>query len=221
MCGVMYFKGDGDKYNQVVVRLLEESRVRGLHAFGVSIRPSPEDNFQTVRTFNLDAAVQYIKENKFCELIGHCRYDTSGDWQIINNNQPIVIGESILAFNGVVRMSTRDEYQQEFQREYATENDGEIVLRMLVEEDTRLMSLLDQKRVTFAGVAYVNGRMLAIRNERRPLWRAITSDAQFVFSTYDIWSRAVQKIYFSEEPNRLGQGKAVVTDVPTMEAIWL
>jgi glutamine phosphoribosylpyrophosphate amidotransferase len=165
-----------------------------------------------VRTFDLPAAIEFIRENTFSELIGHCRYDTSGDWKIINNNQPIVLGQSLLAFNGVVRMSTREEYQQEFQREYTTENDGEIILRMLVEEDRRLMSLLEQKRVTFAGVAHVNNKAMALRNERRPLWRALSMDVEFVFSTYDIWSRAIQSTEFYY---------LSALDIPPMEPVWL
>jgi len=157
--------------------------------------------------------VQYIQENTFCELIGHCRYDTSGDWHEINNNQPIVIGNSILAFNGVIRMSTRDEYQQEFGREYTTENDGEIVLRMLVENDHRLSNLLEDKHVTFAGVAYINKKAIAIRNERRPLWMATSEDAKFIFSTYDIWSRAIQNLPLP--------AKLSIVNIPALERIWL
>jgi len=214
MCGVLYFKGDSRKHKELIVNLLQQSRVRGLHAFGVSLRPTPEDDFQTIRTFNLPEAEQYIMENQFCELIGHCRYDTSGDWRILENNQPIVIGNSILAFNGVVRMSTREEYQQEFQQEYVTENDGEIPLRMFGEEDTSpAFTLLREERVSFAGVAYVNGRAFAVRNERRPLWMATIEKSKFIFSTIDIWNRAV----FS-----LGQPLVIQTrQLKPLEVVWL
>lgn len=213
MCGVLYFKGDSRKHRELVVCLLQESRIRGLHAFGVSIRPSPEDEFQTVRMFSIKEAVQYIQENHFSELIGHCRYDTSGDWRILENNQPISIGRSILAFNGVVRMSTKEEYEKEFQREYTTGNDGEIILRMFAEEDRRLMPLLEQRQVSFAGVIRVNGRSLAIRNERRPLWRVVSKDLQIVFSTKDIWERATRDI--------LLPAKLSLMEIPPMEAVWL
>jgi glutamine phosphoribosylpyrophosphate amidotransferase len=213
MCGVLYFKGDGEQYKGLLQRLLRESKVRGLHSFGVSLRPSLKSDFQTVRTFSLSEAEQYIQENEFVELIGHCRYDTSGDWRTLENNQPIVIGNSVLAFNGIVRMSTREEYQEEFRREYLTENDGEIVLRMLVEKDHRLPYLLEEPSVTFAGVAHIDGRTSAIRNERRPLWRAISNGMEFVFSTRDIWERATKDVPLPAE--------LTVSEIPVMERIWL
>lgn len=217
MCGVLYFKGKSREHKELIVSLLRESRVRGLHAFGVSLRPSPEDDFQTMRTFDLPAAIDYIKANEFSELIGHCRYDTSGDWREINNNQPIVIGNSILAFNGVVRMSTKEEYEAEFQREYMTANDGEIVLRMFAEEDRRLMPLLEQPQVSFAGVAHINGRALAFRNQRRPLWRGmIGKNDQIVVSTLDIFRRAIRSL---EDPRKYRA--MIYQEIVPMEVTWL
>jgi glutamine phosphoribosylpyrophosphate amidotransferase len=218
MCGVLYFKGEGKQYKRLLMSLLRESKVRGLHAFGISLRSSLEEEFQTIRTFSLHEAEQYIYENEFIELIGHCRYDTSGDWRVLENNQPIVIGNNILVFNGVVRMSTREEYQTEFEREYLTENDGEIVLRMLVEEDRRLMSLLEEQRVTFAGVIHVNGKTLALRNERRPLWRIrFDGNTTFVFSTADIWMRAIAVEGGGYSMRTIHQ----LEEVPLLEAVWL
>lgn len=216
MCGVLYFKGDGSKHKELIVNLLQQSRIRGLHAFGVSLRSTPKESFQTIRTFSLPEAEQYILDNQFCELIGHCRYDTSGDWRVLENNQPIAIGHSILAFNGVVRMSTREEYQQEFGREYTTENDGEIVLRMIAEKDGRLLSLLEQNRVTFAGVAYVNGKAMALRNERRPLWRGLMLDTEFVISTVDIFKRSIRAL---RNPNEYAT--MLYQEIPEMEPVWL
>lgn len=219
MCGVLYFKGDsGIFYKGLILQLLHESRIRGLHAFGVSLRKTPKERFQTVRTFTLPDAEQYIAENDFCELIGHCRYDTSGDWHEISNNQPIVIGDSILAFNGVVRMSTKEEYEAEFEREYTTANDGEIVLRMFADEDRApAYALLSERRVSFAGVVHVNGRSLAVRNERRPLWEARIDDARFVFSTLDIWQRAMAHMLHERS---LPKG-VLVREISPMEVVWL
>jgi glutamine phosphoribosylpyrophosphate amidotransferase len=170
-----------------------------------------------MRTFDLPAAIDYIQANQFVELIGHCRYDTSGDWREINNNQPIVIGNSILAFNGVVRMSTKEEYEAEFQREYTTANDGEIVLRMFAEEGgAGTEKLLQESRVTFAGVLRVNGRTLALRNSGRPLWIAEDKGVKFVFSTLDIFKRAVRSVPHPEKYALMDHH-----EVPPMEVQWL
>lgn len=195
MCGVIYFQGDSYTHKELLINILKESQVRGLHAFGVALRKEEDERFRILRFFHLKEAIQFIEGNEFYELIGHCRYDTSGDWHTLENNQPVVIGNNILTFNGVIRMSTRDEYQEEFQREYTTENDGEIPLRMLAEgEDKLAMSLLEEKRVSFSGVVHVNGHTMAVRNERRPLYHVKTKDSDWIVSTSDIWQRAYRNI---------------------------
>lgn len=214
MCGVLYFKGDSKRYGDLLIALLEQSRIRGLHAFGVSIREAGQP-FQTMRSFTLEEAKEFIRENTFYELIGHTRYDTSGDWRILENNQPIVVGQCLLAFNGVVRMCSKEQYEEEFQREYTTANDGEIPLRMFAEgEQDAAMTLLKEERVSFAGIVHWNGKTIAVRNERRPLWEArVQQDARFVFSTLDIWQRAVRS---------LGKSiKVKARELSPMEVLWL
>ena len=214
MCGVIYFKGDSEIHKELLINILRESQVRGLHAFGVALRKKAEEQFWVERFFNLKMAIEFIECHSFYEAIGHCRYDTSGDWRNIDNNQPVVVGRNILAFNGVVRMSTRDEYQEEFQREYSTENDGEIPLRMFVEgEQEAAMSLLDEKRVSFSGVVHTNGRTMAVRNERRPLWQARMGDSQWIVSTADIWQRAYHEL---EQ-----KGAFLIRELFPMEVVWL
>jgi glutamine phosphoribosylpyrophosphate amidotransferase len=217
MCGVIYFQGDSQKNKELVLALFKESQVRGVHAFGVAIRNRDDSQFLVARCFDLIDVIEFLNKHDFYELIGHCRYDTSGDWQVLENNQPIVVGRNLLAFNGVVRMSTREQYQEEFKREYTTENDGEIPLRMYAEGDElAAFNLLQDERVSFSGVVHVDGRTLAIRNERRPLWEAQTNgNTRWVFSTLDIWQRACKSISSTSYlPVR-------VKEILPMEVIWL
>lgn len=191
MCGVLYFRGEADVHRQLLSNLLQESRVRGLHAFGVATRQNGGP-FQVLRSFTIQTAVEWIQHEPFQELIGHTRYDTSGDWKVIGNNQPVVIGSDLLVFNGVVRMSLKEQYEAEFHRQYETANDGEIVLDLFSRgQEQKALSLLKEECVSFAGVIHANGKTFALRNERRPLWIAKLRQSTFVFSTWDIWRRAV------------------------------
>lgn len=225
MCGVIYFQGNSYTHKELLLNILKESQVRGLHAFGVALRKKEVEKFSVARFFQLKEAIEFIKDNDFYELIGHCRYDTSGDWHTLENNQPVVIGKNLLAFNGVVRMSTREEYQEEFQREYTTENDGEIPLRMMVESGTpNVLHLLEEKRVSFSGVFHVNGHTMAVRNERRPLWYVKAGEAKWIISTLDIWQRGTRAFFGSpvtraiEEPFH---NPPVVREMKPLEMVWL
>jgi len=218
MCGVIYFKGNSRKHKKLIINLLEQSKIRGLHAFGVSLKLKSSQPFQIARMFSVEEAKDFIFQHEFCELIGHTRYDTSGDWRILENNQPVVLGANLLAFNGVIRMSTKEEYQKEFKQQYETANDGEIVLRMFAEEEQdKALHLLSEIGVSFAGIISVNGKSFAIRNVRRPLWIAEGSGFKIVFSTRDILSRAVRS-----DSNLMTRYASLDYDiVPPMEILWL
>ncbi len=195
MCGVLYFKGNSKKHKQLVINLLEQSRIRGLHAFGLAIRNSPEESFRIHRSFTLQEAKDFLRENEFWELIGHTRYDTSGNWKVMENNQPVAIGGNLLVFNGVIRMCSKEEYEKEFSRTYVTENDGEILMDMYSRAKVaKAEKLLGEEAVSFAGVIHVNNKSVAVRNSRRPLWIYRQRELELVFSTRDIFFRAVETL---------------------------
>ena len=173
-----------------VKNLLKESRIRGLHAFGVALRLGKSE-FIPHKFFHLQEALDYIDASIFDTAILHTRYDTSGDWRILDNNQPVYSHGSILVFNGVIRMSTQKQYEVEFGRSYLTDNDGEIILDMYIrQEHDKVASLLSEECVSFAGIFAVNGEVFAIRNERRPMWYAENGREKVIVSTKDILLRA-------------------------------
>lgn len=138
MCGVIgYLPGDPSQLDEDVQetmfeRLMLESRVRGTHAFGIYTRCSGD--FFCARSHILDEVIKH-----FCPshpAIAHCRYSTSGDWQNLDNCQPIVVESPdgvtrALAFNGIVHMGTREEFEAAFGVRCDSDNDGEVFLRML------------------------------------------------------------------------------------------
>jgi len=200
MCSVIGYQPgsviSSDVASGVFARLMMEGRARGMHAYGLAHRlrvMRSTDVREVIRAFNPEQAV-----------IAHCRYSTSGDWQDMSNNQPIVVGANALVFNGVIHMGTREEMEREFGVTLSTYNDGEVFLRLMERaqnemtvHSTELIHLAVPEMIvkslagSFAGlVLQPFGRIIAIRNERRPLWRAEAGGATWFASTQDILHRA-------------------------------
>ena len=149
MCGVVAVASvDALPDLALVSALLRQSRIRGTHAFGwASCDSGGEMTAGKAHAIN-DCLASLPPEP--CLLIAHTRYSTSGDWLDHRNNQPVIIGQSALVFNGIIDMRTRAEYETARQRKYSTDNDGEILLDMVLRGEPWLALLTDQ-RVSLAG----------------------------------------------------------------------
>ncbi len=202
MCGVLgyhSFKATFEDYKKFM-RLFEESSIRGLHAFGASMGNG--NKLHTEKFIDKSKFVEFVRdswsarEGEELFVLAHCRYSTSGDWETIENNQPIVVGDNILVFNGVIRMTTKEEYEKEFGRKYKTDNDGEILLECSTRHDVLLDNLegfyniVDDERVSFAGILFHNGIAWAERNERRPLYSCSENGSNWIASTNDVFERS-------------------------------
>ena len=93
-----------------------------------------------------------------------------------------------LAFNGVIHMGTREEFEREHGVKCDSDNDGEVFLRRLENEEPDTMILGEQW--SFAGCWIVGKRLFAGRNRRRPLYRVDHLGARWYASTADIIRRA-------------------------------
>ena len=102
MCGLIGYFASSHKleHKNILSRLFTESKVRGLHAFGVNTGKT------TLKSNHLEDIINFIKEFKGRKLIGHTRYSTSGDYRRAENNQPVLKGDLALVFNGVIDMGT-------------------------------------------------------------------------------------------------------------------
>lgn len=192
MCGVIGYvpsegpMPDAGELFHTFWRLFSESRVRGMHAYGIA-RPG-----FVFRSHDFDEVWKHF-DPRF-PTIAHCRYSTSGDWQTMNNNQPIVVGDLALAFNGVIHMGTKEELERDFGIDLVTDNDGEAFLRRIVDDgDTSAETFhhfIVRMDGSFAGVWLDGDKLYAGRNERRPLWSSVVSGAVWYASTKDIFTRA-------------------------------
>lgn len=183
MCGVIGYWPEAPEAgaSQAFVRLFEESRVRGRHAYGMSTGDV------CVRSLDYRDVVGVFDPSR--QVIAHTRYSTSGDWRVLANNQPIVADHLALVFNGVIHMGTKEEFERDFGVSCHTDNDGEVFLqRLLAGEDAE--HFVRRIGGSFAGVWVDGQRMYACRNEGRPLWRASAYGAMWYASTRDIFGRA-------------------------------
>jgi len=159
--------------------LLLQSRIRGTHAYGLA------QDGRVVKS-TIDALVGAFDPR--WPAVAHARYSTSGDWTVPENNQPIVVDRVALAFNGVIDMGTKEEFERRWGVRCDTANDGELFLRRQGSAEQFVATMGG----SFAGVwADWGARKLhALRNERRPLWSSDHLGARWYASTRDIFVRA-------------------------------
>lgn len=200
MCGVVAYYSAKPKgfHFATLANLLIQSKIRGLHAYGISYFRLGK--MHSMKTHDLEDILSLLASSGFIAdpphaLIAHNRYSTSGDWQHHSNNQPIVIqeahGQHALVFNGVVDQGERDEWQRTYGKRYITDNDGEIVLREMIDNPEGWEDWFKKQRFSFAGATLDHeGTITILRNARRPLWNADYGDAQFFASTSDILARS-------------------------------
>lgn len=187
MCGVVGYQSDAPSsaHSATVRALCAEVSVRGLHAFGIAT--SPERVFRYYALSGLDGFLR--RSGPVPALIAHARYSTSGDWLNRFNNQPLAFDGMALAFNGVIDMRTRAEYQADWPFAFESENDGEIFVRWVL--SGRDPAEFVRRPCSFAGVYLLKGEVWALRNEFRPLWYACPDGATtMVASTRDAFLRA-------------------------------
>lgn len=211
MCGIIGYSSNNPsiKHLEIISKLFIESKVRGTHAYGVYLwldTPNGQitdfykyhDLKQLLsRLLEIRQVIRQYAGKIKLKLIGHNRYSTSGDWINHENNQPIIVEDWGLVFNGVIDMREKIEWEKQHLIKFSTENDGEILLRV---GRNNPIEFIQQNRCTFAGLLLDSkGELLALRNELRPAWILNYLDAHFVASTKDIFKRAINDVINPEE----------------------
>lgn len=164
------------------VALVSESRVRGLHAFGAAAI-TPYGGVVYLKGIGINAVAN--APIWFERMIFHTRYATSGNHLNMENNQPIVRGNSAVAFNGVIHMGTQSEMEAAYKVRMGCENDAELALLFYA----TLPELVRDK--SFAGVFLKGGKLVHYRNENRPAAIYEDDNAVYIASTKDIFLRAM------------------------------
>lgn len=187
MCGILGIKFKNNKIlerKNDFIELMKQLMIRGKHSFGLCYF---DKKFITLKS--LDPIFEVFLDNFYNSnsnsFIYHNRYSTSGDYKNMINNQPITLDYASIAMNGVFSMKKKEDYEEEFNIKCISENDTEIVLR-LMENGINIVDILkENKNISFAGIILLEDSIIAIRNKKRPLYYFETKDYIGFVSTKD------------------------------------
>lgn len=191
MCSIIGYDGEWDQ--SLVFSLLYNSRIRGLHSFGYSYVSN--SNILEVKKFlDYDEFCKELSIDKPNKFIAHFRYSTSGDYLNLSNNQPLVLNNVSLVFNGVLDMGSKIEMEQKYKINMSSHNDGELALIYKEKSNQYLYDLIKDK--SFAGLfMYNTGKIEILKNKNRPCHFGLIENTKIVASTKDILLRSgVKKI---------------------------
>ena len=173
-----------DDFN-MIRRVFHESRIRGMHATGMSIlynnkimtfkEPVPADEFR-----HLDDLEEMVNVDNILYLIGHCRYSTSD----LEYNQPLANEKKSIVHNGVITQELPENWNKFYQYTFETKNDSELVLH----SDDPLREFPDASMAVCE--LYDDGRLRFYRNGKRPLYLTNLPNGSIITSTADVPKRA-------------------------------
>jgi glutamine phosphoribosylpyrophosphate amidotransferase len=175
----------------MIHRVFLESKIRGMHATGMSFLPKwsfkietiqepiPADKFVEKYLHN-DNLSDMLAEDGNLYLIGHCRYSTSD----LEYNQPLYYNEKSIVHNGVITQELPEKWKDLYGYDCITKNDSELVLHS--EDPLNEFSHMSMGVVEL----YLTRRMRFYRNGKRPLYFTAVQNGYVVTSTPDIAKRA-------------------------------
>jgi len=182
LCGILGAKNPDIEFTK---KLMKELKIRGKHSFGIAYQK--ENRIECIKQFELDVdyLINLFLDSKSSCFIFHTRYSTSGDWRDMDNNQPIVVGNSAIAMNGVLSMKTKAEYEKDYSVKCNCDNDSEVFLHKDVYE-----FLKQVPDCSFASVILEDNKIYGIRNNKRPLYYYEQDNSKYIVSTLDTIKRA-------------------------------
>lgn len=180
-------KQDFDLIRKVFI----ESKIRGMHATGISFLPHWSKEIQTIKEptsadkfvgihLHNDNLADMVADDGNLYLIGHCRYSTSD----LEFNQPMYHNEKSIVHNGVITQELPDNWKELYGYDCITKNDSELVLHSndpLREFNHMSMGVVE---------LHIDKRIRFYRNGKRPLYLTQMPNGCIITSTADIARRA-------------------------------
>ena len=164
-------------------RVFLESKIRGMHATGLSYVKSNSIITQKLPVsadkFPFDFE-SYLNEDGNLYLIGHCRYSTSD----LEYNQPMCRNDKSIVHNGVITQELPENWQEIYGYECMTKNDSELVLHS--DDPLREFSHMSMGVVEL----HRDKKLRFYRNGKRPLYLSSIPNGCIITSTADIANRA-------------------------------
>ena len=172
---------------QLLKRVFLESKIRGMHATGISYvkngeiitekLPVPADQFP----FKFS---EYVNEDGNLYLVGHCRYSTSD----LEYNQPISNSDISVVHNGVVSQELPEHWKELYGYDCETKNDTELLLHTIEEQVSPLERWQDASLSVC--VLSKDKTVKVFRNGKRPNYLTLIPNGVIITSTEDISKRA-------------------------------
>lgn len=185
MCSIIGWNGKFEE--NIVTKLCEASRIRGLHSFGYSFLNN--DQIITKKFLKYDQFLNSLKASAPEKFIAHFRYSTSGDYQNEQNNQPITKEGLSMVFNGVIDMRTKEQMEEAYNVDLQTDNDGELAVIYKSRSDQEFKNLVKNKSYAGAFLDF-EGNIKVFRNINRPCHIGKLNEIRILASTKDILNRA-------------------------------
>ena len=193
MCAVIgaVLKSPTKEDFQMIKRVFLESKIRGMHATGMSYLPKwnkeivtikesrPANEFVDIHLHD-DNLKDMVNSDGILYLIGHCRYSTSD----LEYNQPIADKNKSIVHNGVITQELPEFWKQIYGYDCMTKNDSELILHSndpLTEFSHMSMGAIELT---------IDKTLRAYRNGKRPLYLTTLTNGCIITSTADIVNRA-------------------------------
>jgi glutamine phosphoribosylpyrophosphate amidotransferase len=176
---------------ELLRKVFIESKIRGMHATGVSFLPHWSSEIQTIKEptsadkfvdihLHNDNLADMIADDGNLYLIGHCRYSTSD----LEFNQPLYNNNKSIVHNGVITQELPENWKGKYGYDCITKNDSELVLHStdaLREFNHMSMGVVE---------LHLDKKIRFYRNGKRPLYLTNMSNGCIITSTADIAKRA-------------------------------
>ena len=172
---------------QKLEKVFHESRIRGLHATGISYVKE-----YTIHTVKLPVSADmfpfnwndYVNEDGNLYLIGHCRYSTSD----LEYNQPINNQTTSVVHNGVITQELPENWEELYGYKCETKNDTELILHT-IDDDKSPLEVWKDSSLAVCELWFCK-RLKVYRNGKRPLYLTSISNGCIITSTRDVIVRS-------------------------------
>ena len=175
----------------MVRRVFLESKIRGMHATGMSFLPHWSEEIVTIKdSYPADKFIEvHLHDDNFKDMlnadgnlymIGHCRYSTSD----LEFNQPMYHNEKSIVHNGVITQELPENWKELYGYDCMTKNDSELVLHS--SDPLREFSHMSMGVVEL----YKERKLRFYRNGKRPLYLTNVPSGSIITSTANIAERA-------------------------------
>lgn len=187
MCGVIGVRisSTTDRDIQTIVRVFNQSVIRGKHASGYSyvkegVLHTKSDSVPANKFVTEEIVRGMVDADGSITMVGHIRYSTSD----LQYNQPIASKSMSIVHNGVISQEPKECWNYETE----TSNDSELILRSLENKNHPLDEYRDK---SMAVCVLSNDKTLyGFRNHERPLWFTKVQRGIIFTSTKDIALRS-------------------------------